>query len=312
MAEQSFMSDPLVQRWQAKLLRKARATANVYCDFVWTYWSKAIAPRIPSLKAWLEELQAENSSKDLQIRQRWASDLEEFVTSYVSPTTGKPYRFKSRKIFVTAVKSFLHFHLGKTSLEPYTFDLQSSEERLQAEKEKEDTKPISVEEYRKLVYGAKTVRDKTILLTLASGMGVAEWLQFAHEWWKYAKAIQERKVPVVVGVIRPKTGRHYKVWLWDDSVEHLSLLLDMREKELGRPLTQNDQLFVTHEGGKITSHRIQRMIRNLASDLGLEPRERGKILYRIRPHELEGISSERFARTPAYALLWLSIASDIR
>jgi site-specific recombinase XerD len=287
LAEPAFVSDPLVQRWQAKLLKKAKATARVYGEFLYTYFSKVLRPRgVANLSHWFEELRGEHESKDVQVRQRWASDLEDFVTSYVSPTTGKKYTYKSRKLFVTGVRSFLQFHLGRTSLEPYTFDLQSSEERLKAEKEKEETKPISVEEYRKLVYGAKSVRDKTILLTLASGMGVSEWLQFAHEWWKYAKAIREKKVPIVVSVVRPKTARHYKVWLWDDSVEHLGLLLQVRETELGRPLTPNDQLFINATGGTLVNHRVQHMIRTLAADLGLEPREHGKILYRIRPHEL--------------------------
>ena len=88
-------------------MRKAKATANVYGDFLWAYWSKSLALRLPSPRAWLDELQMEHGSKDLQIRQRWASDLEDSVTSYVSPVTSKHYTFKSRKIFVTAVRSSL-------------------------------------------------------------------------------------------------------------------------------------------------------------------------------------------------------------
>ena len=96
----------------------------------------------------------------------------------------------------------------------------------------------------------------------------------------------EKQVPIVVSIVRPKTARHYKAWLWDDAVEHLQLLLQSREAETGRPLTPSDQLFVNASGGRLTSHRVQHMIRSLAADLGLEPREHGKILYRIRPHEL--------------------------
>ena len=89
-----------------------------------------------------------------------------------------------------------------------------------------------------------------------------------------------------MSIVRPKTARHYKAWLWDDAVEHLQLLLQARESEIGRALTLNDQLFVNAAGGRLTNHRVQHTIRTLAADLGLEPREHGKILYRIRPHEL--------------------------
>jgi len=292
--EPAFLKDPVVKRWHAKLLRKAKATARLYAEFLGTYWNRVLQPRgLGTFQAWLDEVKVEQKSDETEIRRRWGSDLEEFVTTYVSPTTNKGYTFKSRKVFVTAIRSFLYFHLGKRGFEPYEFDLQTTEERLAAEKEKDETKPISVEEYKRLVIGAETLRDKTILLTQAVGLGTAEWLQFAKEWGKYAQQIRAKTIPLVVSVVRQKTGRPYRVWIWDDGVDHLNLLLAQREQELGRQLTEKDSLFVSHKsipGGTqpvpITSHRVQRMIRNLAEDLGLEPRQRGKIIYRIRPHEI--------------------------
>src|SRR5207249_3054989 len=104
----------------------------------------------------------------------------------------------SRKLFVTGIKNFLGFHLGERALERYKFDLETSEQATQRQKENEDTKPISVEEFKRLVSEARSTRDRAILLTLANGLGTGEWLQFAHEWYKYADAIRAKKSPIIV------------------------------------------------------------------------------------------------------------------
>ncbi len=181
MAEAQFVSDPLVIRWQSKLLKKSKSTARVYGEFLFTYWSKALKPRGLTLSGWLEELQRESEAKDNTVRTRWGTDLEEFVTTYVSESTKKGYAFKSRRLFVTALRNFLGFHLGQRGYEPYKFDLETSEEAVARKKEREDTKPISVEEFKRLVLSVKnnSVRDKAILLTLANGLGPGEWLQFS-------------------------------------------------------------------------------------------------------------------------------------
>jgi hypothetical protein len=118
-------------------------------------------------------------------------------------------------------------------------------------------------------------------------MGVGEWLQFAHDCTtKYLDAIRNLKVPTRVAVVRPKNKQHYSVELWDDSMEYLRLLLLEREKEVGHALGPSDQLFVSTYGDPITSHRVQHMVRFLADKLGLEKREKGKIIYKFRPHEI--------------------------
>ena len=68
MAETGFISDPLVQRWQGKLLKKAKATALVYGKFLHTYFSKAFKPRgVTSLKAWFDELRKDHESHDVHV-----------------------------------------------------------------------------------------------------------------------------------------------------------------------------------------------------------------------------------------------------
>src|SRR5207249_1397776 len=238
------------------------------------------------MAGWLAKVKEESKSEDIKVRTKWARDLESYVTNFVSEETGKPYSFKSRKVAVSAVRSFLYENVGQKTLEPYRFTLQSSEERLRAEQAKEDFVPISVDDYRKLVLGANTIRDRAILLSLP-GMGVGEWLQFAHDCTtKYLDAIRNLKVPTRVAVVRPKNKQHYSVELWDDSMEYLRLLLLEREKEVGHSLGPSDQLFVSTYGDPITSHRVQHMVRFLADKLGLEKREKGKIIYKFRPHEI--------------------------
>ena len=74
MAEPGFISDPLVQRWQGKLLKKAKATARVYGEFLYTYISKSLKPRgVTSLNSWFDELRNDHESRDVQVRQRWAA-----------------------------------------------------------------------------------------------------------------------------------------------------------------------------------------------------------------------------------------------
>jgi hypothetical protein len=74
MAEAKFTSDPLVIRWQAKLRKKASATARVYGEFVFTYFSKVLRPRGLTLSGWLDEVRTESKSEDTEVRRRWESE----------------------------------------------------------------------------------------------------------------------------------------------------------------------------------------------------------------------------------------------
>ncbi len=280
------LASPIVQEWRQKLLRQSKASARVYSEFLRTFYRSKIEPRgFVNIDQWVAEVRSQQDSKEIKERRAWGRDLEEFITSYVSPTTGKPYTYKTRKIVGTAIKSFLEFHLGE--VEKYKFHLLSSEERLAEQKRKEEEgKPIDVEEFRKLVHSASSTRDRAILLSLASGLGLAEWLQFSKEWWKYDEQIRAREVPLQVNVIRPKTGAGYFVLLWDDALDALALLIEERDTQLGRSLKKGDSLFVNMTGGPITNHRVRRTIRILAERTGLEAKEKGRIIYRIRPHEL--------------------------
>src|SRR5438552_11317058 len=285
MAEVEFATNPRVREFLADLAKQAKSTARLYGGFLYTYYRNQVRPLGISIDQWIEKVKGESKSDDVKIRTKWARDLETYLTDYVSEETGRPYTFKSRKVGVAAIRKFLTENIGAKLLEPYRFKLQSSEEKLAEEQAKDDFVPINVDEYRKLVLGSNNARNRAILLSLP-GMGVGEWLQFAHGWFKYADAIRSLKVPIRVSVVRPKNGQHYSVLIWDDAVEHLRLLLLEREKELGHPLGAEDQLFISTYGDPITGHRVQHLVGVLRDRLGLEKKEKGKIIYKFRPHEI--------------------------
>ncbi len=62
--EPAFLSDPLVKRWHSKLLKKARATARLYGEFLNTYWNRVLQSRgLGSFEAWLDEVKGSRRAK---------------------------------------------------------------------------------------------------------------------------------------------------------------------------------------------------------------------------------------------------------
>jgi len=189
MAAIDFTNNPRVSEFLEDLAKQAKGTARLYGGFLSTYYQNFLHPVLGlSIDQWVEKIKEESKSDDVKVRTKWARDLETYLINYVSKDSGRPYTFKSRKVGVAAIRKFLTENVGAKLLEPYRFRLQSSEERLAYEQDKENFVPISVDEYRKLVLGTNNVRDRAILLSLP-GMGVGEWIQFAHGWYKYADAI---------------------------------------------------------------------------------------------------------------------------
>ena len=184
-----------------------------------------------------------------------------------------------------AIENYLTFCLGDRLETSYTFDYGTKTERLLEQRAKEDTAPLSREEISKLYLQAKNERDRAIISTLMCGFGISEWLQFTHEWSKYADDIRNGKVPIRVVVTRQKTGITYACYLWDDAVSDLKELLGKRERDLGRPLG-NDPLFVNQSQRPIQDQDVAKTIRRLADRSGVEPREKGKVSYRARAHEI--------------------------
>jgi site-specific recombinase XerD len=277
-----FKADPLVAEWVGTLT--SQSAKELYPQFLYTYFTTHVKGRGYTLKTWVDEIGSQQTSANFKDRRAWATELQGWVNNHITQT-GKLYTSKSRKVIVTAIKSFLQFQLGELEGRD-SIKTTSSEQRLIEAKQKDEMAPISVQEFKKLVNEATTKRDRAMLLSLACGMGVGEWVQFAREWWKYADQIRAKNSPLRVNVIRPKTASVYFVLMWDDAVEALSVLLEDREHEVGRPLKKGDELFVNQVGGPLIDSRVQRTIRELAVKSGIEAREKGRIVYRIRPHEI--------------------------
>jgi hypothetical protein len=63
-------------------------------------------------------------------------------------------------------------------------------------REKENVAPVSIDEIKALYKEAKNKHDRAILSTLLSGgCGVAEWIQFANEWFRYVDDKRQAKRP---------------------------------------------------------------------------------------------------------------------
>src|SRR5713101_4796656 len=131
---EAFRADPQVTEWHNHI-KRFKSRAKIYRQFVWQYYQSWLVPGGWGIKTWLEEVKSQLKSTENKDRTAWARDLEQFVTSYVSPVTSETYTAKTRKVFVTSIKDFLIFHLGE--LPDYSFELTTSEERVKETKHDE-------------------------------------------------------------------------------------------------------------------------------------------------------------------------------
>jgi hypothetical protein len=74
--------------------------------------------------------------------------------------------------------------------------------------------------------------------------------------------LKTRVDPVRVNLIRKKKHVKFYTFFTDDCIDTLATLVDEREKEAGRPLTEKDLLFINYRGQPITEHRIQEQLRS--------------------------------------------------
>jgi site-specific recombinase XerD len=280
---------PIVKQWFDKLALKSEGTAKGYFSNLKTYWNSLTAQGFSTIDDWVALVKQEQKSDEVNVRRGWAVNLESFINSYVSPSTDRLLSSDSKNTMRAAIQNYLTYCLGNRLETSYKFDYGTKTERLLEQRAKEDTAPLSREEIAKLYTEAKNRRNRAIISTLMCGFGISEWLQFTHEWSKYADDIHKRKVPIRVTVTRQKTGITYACLLWDDAVSDLKELLDERERDLGRPLGKNDPLFVNQSERPITDQDVSKTIRRLAVGSGVEERhsdaDKGKS-YRLRVHEI--------------------------
>jgi site-specific recombinase XerD len=274
-----------VKQWHSKKALESPNTAKLYLSQLNIYWNHSLHKTFSTIDDYVSQVRKEQEG-DINQRRKWASGLEGFVNAYVSRTTGRPLVEAAKNVLVASVTSYLKHCLGDR-LESYTFTLGSKMERMAELREKENVLPVTIDEIKALYKEAQSKRDKAILSTLLSGgCGVSEWIQFNDEWYGYVNDIRAGKVPIKINVTRPKTMQSYTHFLWDDAVEDTKDLLEERERDLGRPLTANDPLFTNQSGIAIKARDVQKTIRRLADRSGVEPKDKTKLSYRLRPHEI--------------------------
>jgi integrase len=281
-----FVEFPLVKEWYTELSRNRKTTADLYAQAVYSYWNSSIKTLgFATVDQWLSDIKLEQKSEDIKTKRRWATNLLHFFDTYKSARTGQPLTTATRTVWVSAIKSFLLFHLGELA-EPSKWVLSSADQQRAEQIEKEETKPLEMDEIKRLYSECRTKRDRAIFLTFMSGFGMAEWLQFSSQWFRYYPSIKTKSIPTKVTVKRQKTGVTYAVFLWDDAVNALAELVDDRERELGRALAESDALFINQFGKPVKDFVVSNMIRELADRSGVDPSVEGKVSYRVRPHEV--------------------------
>jgi integrase len=271
-------ASPAVKEWYSTISgRKAVSTATNYLNQLSSYWDGSLSKKYPSIEAWLEEVRTQSQDKDARVTHAWAKELESYyLARKIAPAT--------RNLMVAGVKSFLSFHVNLAG--KYPFISATPDEEFEERQRRKNEKPLTREEVKRLVDSANTTYKAVFLTSVSAGLGVGEFLQFSREWHNYAEDIRRRKVPLKVSVVRPKTKVDYWTLIWDDGIDALANLLAERERKIGRKLTENDPLFLNQYGNPIKANDIQNTVRLIADRTGLDPKVKGKIIYRIRPHEL--------------------------
>jgi hypothetical protein len=271
-------SHPSVKEWFSK---KRPGTARKYATALRAYFVDHLQQTYETLDAWVNSVKKAQSDPDFEVQTAWAKELEDFITT-------KKLKDRSRRGFVAGITSFLEKKIGTKNAHNYKFSYSTYEER-DSENHESDTTTISYDDILKLVHVAKSKRDRALILTNLSGLGVGEILDFNAKWFQIYKVLKSRPPdvrwktavkPVRVDLVRHKRKVKFYTMMVDDQIDALADLLDERESKMGRPLTKDDPLFVNYRDEAMTEHRIQEQIRFLRDNAAVEHPER------IRVHEI--------------------------
>ena len=70
-----------MQRWYDKLAKRSEATAKSYVNNLYQYWRDLLSKRLPSVEAWVSEVEEQSFSRHLGVKRAWASELESYYLS---------------------------------------------------------------------------------------------------------------------------------------------------------------------------------------------------------------------------------------
>ncbi|HEV2119986.1 MAG TPA: tyrosine-type recombinase/integrase [Candidatus Bathyarchaeia archaeon] len=271
-------SEPLVETWLSK---KRPGTARKYGEDFRAFWLDFLSQRYKSIEEWLDAVKKAQYERDFEIQTAWAKDLEAYILA-------RKISHKTRAKIASAVMSFLEPRIGKHNARNYKFTFGTPEE-VDAEAHESDTETIDYHDIAKLAHAAKSKRDKALVLVNISGLGVGEILSFNSRWFQIYDLLKSRKPidrwqtriePVRIDLVRKKKNVKFYTFLLDDAIDALAVLLEQRETETSRSLTEKDPLFVNYKNEPITEQRIQEQFRYLRENASLEHPER------FHPHEI--------------------------
>ena len=264
--------ESLVDAWLAK---KRQGTARKYGEDFRAFWLDHLSQRHKSIEEWLDAVKKAQFEPDFELQTAWAKDLEKYILA-------KKISHKTRAKIVSAVQSFLEPRIGKQMARNYKFTFGTPEE-IDAEAHESDYETIDYSDIARLAHAAKNRRDKALLLVNLCGLGVGEIVGFNERWFQIYDVLKTRKPsdrwqtrvePAKVVLLRKKKNVKFYTFFLDDAIDALADLLDKREADMGRPLTEKDYLFINNQGEPITTHRIQEQFHYLRDNAKLEHPER--------------------------------------
>ena len=160
-----------------------------------------------------------------------------------------------------------------------------------------------IPEMKKFVDGAKTYRDKAIIMTMfQTGMAVGEICSL--NYGDVSNGLESGKLPLLVHIVREKNSNEFKTLLGADAVKYLKLYLGTRTN-----LKRKSPLFAKEGTEKrVTPGAIQNKIRDLADEIfgGVYTGE----MNPYRPHSLRSAFRSRLTGKTSDVLIkyWMGDA----
>lgn len=179
------------------------------------------------------------------------------------------------RLYFTAVQNFLKFKGVQMSAKWVGNFPKSIPKKVN---HKHEWKLSQIKEF---VDKATTFRDKAIILTLfQSGIGINELCEL--NYGDIEKELKVENLPLLLDIVRQKTGLPYRTFLGADAVKYLKLYLETR-----RDLKSQIPLFVKQgtEDIRITVGLVQAKFREIAKELSFIDTE-GEGYNPARPHSL--------------------------
>jgi hypothetical protein len=231
-------------------------TARKYLGALRTYWADVLSKNFATFADWVESVKKAQREPDFEDRIAWAREVEKWILSHPEWTA------QTRRGYVVGIQAFLEHKIGKESARNYPFSYETPEEKENGESSESDTTTVDYDEIRQLVHTAKSKRDKALVLTILSGLGASEFLDFNRKWFSIYEVLKSRtpqkrwkdeiepvRIPkgdLKAHLVRKKRGVQFYTFLVDDQIDALADLVEERESQMGRPLTKEDALFVTN------------------------------------------------------------------